>query len=276
MKKKLESELVSIAHRILKLSGREDLSKLHEEVALLYEKLTVLKFAEENFEDKIPKIGNDSSFFSMLETAFNNKFSDNIEVEDKTYIHLDEKEDDGIMEPVMTKIKDLVAQMPEDDEAQADVAIEQPKVEAKAPTPKQPEAPKPTESLFEQDLPKDNPTTPTLQFDDITSGFDTIPEFEPIEEAKKREAETASKSLNDRLKGQNLKIGLNDKLAFIKHLFEGESESYDRVISQINTTSSLSEAKTLISEMVKPDYNNWEGKEEYEERFLQLIEGKYN
>ena len=45
MKKKLESELISIAHRILKLTGKEDIKRMHEEVALLYEKLTVLKFA---------------------------------------------------------------------------------------------------------------------------------------------------------------------------------------------------------------------------------------
>jgi len=100
MKKKLESELVSIAHRILKLKGREDVDRMYEEVSKLYEKLSVLKFAQENFEDDMPTIGNDSSFFDMLDTAFNNKVSDNIEVENKTYINLDEVEDDGIMEPV--------------------------------------------------------------------------------------------------------------------------------------------------------------------------------
>ncbi|MBF8149180.1 hypothetical protein ITJ86_04690 [Winogradskyella sp. F6397] len=257
MKKKLESELVSIAHRILKLTGREDINKLHEEVAVLYEKLTVLKFAQENFEDRIPKIGHDSSFFDMLDTAFNNKYSDNIEIEDKTYIDLDETEDDGIMEPVMSKIKDLVSHMP-DDEVEEKRVIE--------------------ETLTsEKILPKETELKQSsIEFEDITSGFNEIPEFEPIEVAQKREVEIANKSLNDKLKGQNLKIGLNDKLAFIKHLFEGENEDYDRVISQINTTGSLPEAKTLILEMVKPDYNNWVGKEEYEERFLQLIEGKFN
>ena len=53
MKKKLESDLISIAHRILKLKGKEDVNKLHTEVSALYEKLTVLKFAQENFEDEI-------------------------------------------------------------------------------------------------------------------------------------------------------------------------------------------------------------------------------
>ncbi|REE27940.1 hypothetical protein DFQ09_101781 [Winogradskyella pacifica] len=257
MKKKLESELVSIAHRILKLTGREDINKLHDEVAVLYEKLTVLKFAQENFEDRIPKIGHDSSFFDMLDTAFNNKYSDNIEIEDKTYVHLDETEDDGIMEPVMSKIKDLVSHMPDED-------VEEKHVIEKTTT-------------SEKVLPKEtNVEQSSIDFEDITSGFDEMPEFEPIEVAQKRDVEIANKSLNDKLKSQNLKIGLNDKLAFIKHLFEGENEDYDRVISQINTIGSLTEAKSLILEMVKPDYNNWVGKEDYEERFLQLIEGKFN
>ena len=50
MKKKLESELISIAHRVLKLTGKEDLEKMHSEIALLYQKITVLKFIENNQE----------------------------------------------------------------------------------------------------------------------------------------------------------------------------------------------------------------------------------
>lgn len=248
MKKKLESELISIAHRILKLKGREDVDRMHEEVTKLYEKLTVLKFAHENFEDDMPTIGNDSSFFGMLDTAFNNTVSDNIEVGNKTYVNVDEVEDDGIMEPVMEKIKDMVAQMPGESQ-QVDIMVEE---------------------AVANEKPK------TIEFETISSDFGNIPEFEPIEDAKKREAEQAKKSLNDKLKGNGLQIGLNDKLAFIKHLFEGKSEDYDRVISQINTTDSLAEARALIYEMVKPDYNNWEGKEDYEERFIEIVEGKFN
>lgn len=248
MKKKLESELISIAHRILKLKGREDVDRMHKEVTKLYEKLTVLKFAQENFEDDMPTIGNDSSFFGMLDTAFNNKISDNIEIGNKTYVNVDEVEDDDIMEPVMEKIKDMVAQMPSESQ-QVDVMVE----EAVA---------------------NEKPTT--IEFENISSDFADIPEFEPIEEAQKRKAEQAKKSLNDKLKGKGLQIGLNDKLAFIKHLFEGKNEDYDRVISQINTTNSMAEARTLIYEMVKPDYNNWEGKEDYEERFIEIVEGKFS
>lgn len=247
MKKKLESELISIAHRILKLTGKDDVNKMHEEVTALYEKLTVLKFAQENFEDNIPTIGNDSSFFDMLDTAFNNKVSDNIEVENKVYINLDEREDD-VIEPVMNKIKDMVAHMPED--------VQEGVEDAKAVS--------------------NGELTKTIEFETITQDFANIPEFEPIEDAQKRKADNLKKTLNDTLKADGLQIGLNDKLAFIKHLFDGKNEDYDRVISQINTTNSLQEAQDFIHQLVKPDYNNWEGKEEFETRFLEVVEGKFN
>ncbi len=46
MEKKLESELISIAHRILKLKGKSELHQLHIETQKLYETLSVLKFVE--------------------------------------------------------------------------------------------------------------------------------------------------------------------------------------------------------------------------------------
>jgi len=244
MKKKLESELISIAHRILKLKGREDVDKMHAEVSALYEKLTVLKFAQENFEDDMPTIGGDSSFFGMLDVAFNNKVSDNIEVEDKIYINLDDVEDDGIMEPVMEKIKDIVAQMPEETQQ--------------------------IDEVFEKAIPKTNYHKNDLE--ELTADFKEMPIFEPVAEAK----QDIKKSLNDKLKRGGIIIGLNDKIAFIKHLFDGKNEDYDRVLSQINTSSSFQEASHLIQNIVKPDYNQWEGKEDYEERFMEIIESKFD
>ena len=245
MKKKLESELISIAHRILKLKGREDVLKMHTVVGELYEKLSVLKFAHENFDGDIPTIGNDSSFFDMLDAAFNNKISDNIEVEDKVYMNLDDVVDDGIMEPAIEKIKDMVAQMP-------------------------PETHK-IDQIFEESIPEKEHSK--INLDEITEDFKEIPEFEPIEDAEARMRQ--KQTLNDKLKG-GIKIGLNDKLAFIKHLFNGSNEDYDRVLSQLNTTSSFSEASDFICKMVKPDYDNWINKEDYEGRFMEIIEAKFN
>ena len=40
--------------------------------------------------------------------------------------------------------------------------------------------------------------------------------------------------------------------------------------------SSFKDASTLIDNMVKPDYNSWDGKEDYEERFMEIVENKFN
>ena len=47
MHKKLEAELVSLAHSILELKNN-DVTILHKKAHFIYEKLTVLKFVEEN------------------------------------------------------------------------------------------------------------------------------------------------------------------------------------------------------------------------------------
>lgn len=244
MKKKLESELMSIAHRILKLKGRDDVNALHREAGLLFEKLSVLKFANENLEEPLPTIGVDSSFFDMLDEAFNNKVSDHIEHDDKVFINVDEVEDDAIVEPVMEKIKDIVAQMPEEAE-QVDVILE----------------------THVPDVDSSN------DFDAITADFKNMPVFEPV--ATSKHTENQKKSLNDKLK-HGLHIGLNDKIAFIKYLFDGAQEDYERVLSQINTSNTFDEAENLIQNIVKPDYNGWIGKEDVEARFMSIIESKFD
>ncbi|HZW78200.1 MAG TPA: hypothetical protein VFF21_07855 [Flavobacteriaceae bacterium] len=82
------------------------------------------------------------------------------------------------------------------------------------------------------------------------------------------------KSLNDVL-NRGLNIGLNDRLAFIKHLFEGRSEDYARVLSQLETFGTFEEAAYFIKHTVKPDYNHWNSKEEYEFRFMAIVEKKF-
>lgn len=49
MKKRLEAELISIAHRILKLKNKSEIDSLYKETRKLYEALSVLKFYEDNY-----------------------------------------------------------------------------------------------------------------------------------------------------------------------------------------------------------------------------------
>src|SRR5690554_8046531 len=51
MKNRLEAELISIAHRILKLKNKSEVIQLQKETLNLYEKLSVLRFVEENYSD---------------------------------------------------------------------------------------------------------------------------------------------------------------------------------------------------------------------------------
>jgi hypothetical protein len=69
---------------------------------------------------------------------------------------------------------------------------------------------------------------------------------------------------------------MNDRIAFVKHLFADSDEDYNRVLSQLNTFDAQEEALDFIENIIKPDYNNWEGSEEYSERFMEIIENKFN
>lgn len=84
----------------------------------------------------------------------------------------------------------------------------------------------------------------------------------------------AKKSVNDTFI-KEYQIGLNDRLAFVKHLFNDSVKEYERVISQLNTIETEERSKAFITNLVKPEYNNWEGKEDYELRFMTLIERRF-
>ena len=95
-----------------------------------------------------------------------------------------------------------------------------------------------------------------------------------IKEGSTPQKEVIKERLNDRF-SKGLEIDLNDRLAFIKHLFNKNTNDYQRAISQISTFQDWNQAKAFILEMVKPDYDNWKGKELYEERFFKIIENNF-
>ena len=84
-----------------------------------------------------------------------------------------------------------------------------------------------------------------------------------------------SKSLNDRFAQKVLKCGLNDRIGFVKALFEGNQEDFNRVVSQLNTLSSLDEATAFIETYVAPEYK-WDQQEEMAERFMTAVSTKFN
>jgi hypothetical protein len=83
------------------------------------------------------------------------------------------------------------------------------------------------------------------------------------------------KSLNDRLAGNVLKFGLNDRIGFVKDLFDGSQEDFNRVVSQLNTLSNLNEAMEFIHTHISGEYG-WDQKEETAARFIAAVEQKFS
>ena len=82
------------------------------------------------------------------------------------------------------------------------------------------------------------------------------------------------KNINDHF-AKTLSIDLNDRLAFIKHLFEGDSKTYERVLAQVITYETWEEVFLFIEAHVKTEYDNWTGKEEVVERFLNTLQKNF-
>lgn len=82
------------------------------------------------------------------------------------------------------------------------------------------------------------------------------------------------KNINDQF-SKKLSVDNNERLAFIKHLFDGDRNNYERVLNQTLTLGSWSEVSNLIISKVKIEYNNWKGKEDIADRFLTVLQKSF-
>lgn len=308
MKKSLEAELMGLAEKILQMKNRADVHELKSATAVLYEKLSVLSFAEKHFEGAQPAIGTKHVEDALAERT-EKKQVDKVKVDgsaekDENYYAPDgtQYNPEGITEPNTEKIKDIVAQMPPEQEG-IDEGLEElrskksieidddirnigvhyddlPQFEPVTQKPK--EEPKDQSSSERNRNDQENPISATNSNEGKSASNPiseheeklTPPVFEPKEETKNNPV-SHKKSLNDRLK-KGISFGLNERLVYVKHLFDGSVSDYDRVLSQLNTFHSFEGAKKFIETVVKPDYNNWEGEEQYESRFMAAIKNKLN
>ena len=124
------------------------------------------------------------------------------------------------------------------------------------------------------------------QYDRLFETIEEPPIFIPKQEDAPSEAPKVSKSkslsgieerksLNDKF-AQELTIDLNDRLAFIKHLFEENTRAYEAVLAQIVTYSSWEEVREFIINKVKIEYPHWKEKEAVEARFMKTLEQNFN
>jgi len=285
MKKKLKSDLDHLANQILNLDSDSDYTALKLKAQKIYEALAVMAYVEASYESaEEPEIAQpeDQKPQAAIEPEIEPEESQTVEIKPepqpeesdleriariaaqnqelferlrkrettpvapKTESKSAEPEEKinqaSLHEPVMEKIKDIVAQMPPEADA--------------------------IENMFQQI---------TAQPQPMKNDRDDIGEYGRLAEFEEQEKLAADKpkTLNDRAT-RGLSFGLNDRIAFIKHLFNGSTADYNRVLSQLNTANSQEEAFTLIDQMIKPDYNHWEGKEVYETRFKELVSRKFD
>ena len=340
MKRKLEADLISIAHRILQLKNKSDINQLYLETQKLYEKLAVLRFVDEHFSEAKPTIGF-AEISSKIESIFDKQDTisePSIEIKETVIEETETK--NGIAEEISENVSEEIEEvMPvseqqelnelKTEEQPQETAIEEILSEENKLTNIEEvasETPDEIVEIVEDSEIEEDPIAPAFEiseldeieteldipkkteavqisFEDLLGGnyndtffvkkqqVENIPtavvietpiEEETIQEVKLDEkpkeniekSEPKIVSLNDKL-AKGINIDLNDRLAFIKHLFGNSSEDYNRVLNQLITFDTFYETRDFIQEMVKPDYNNWEGKQEYEERFMDIIEKKF-
>jgi len=150
----------------------------------------------------------------------------------------EDKEDEFEVPPMMETIKNMVTEMPE---------------------------PENYERLFEA------VKKPPVFVPKNTEESESI----PIDLAYTLTETEERKNLNDQF-AQSLSIDLNDRLAFIKHLFEENVSAYQAVISQIVTYSTWDEVDEFIQTKVKVEYPHWKDKEDLEARFMTTLQNNFS
>lgn len=308
MKKRLEAELISIAHRVLKLKNKSEVDQLYLETQKLYETLSVLKFygdhieqvkatiSETELEEKLVDSLDTKSIQEQQIEQANEVVTSPEAMEDAT--ETSEKEAAQVVqameenEVIETNDNEKEIATPEEPIIVGEITLEEEEIEeentteAKSEIDNDPIFEMATEALVEKNKP-----TQQISFEDFLGDSYNDVEFvkpnditkpaakveikEEITETLVENKEEKKQILNEKL-AAGINIGLNDRIGFVKYLFDNSSEDFNRVLSQLNTFDSYSEAEDFINEMVKPDYNNWQGNEDYAERFMEIVAQKFN
>lgn len=238
MHKISKENIQDLANQLASMVSSDDTSLLLKKVRELYEEIVLLHNYPISEEKAINKNSNTiSNIDEDTQTSEN----------DSTNLSIKER---------IQQIMDTAANIEVDSEPEIDLT-ETSKEEIVPPSPSEIKNKNmPTASLEEE-------------FEDAISADYAADLFENVEKV-----EMTKKSLNDALSQKQIQIGLNDRIAFVKHLFNGNQGDFNRVLSQLNSFQTEVQAKNFINSIVKPDYN-WENKMEYEERLTVLIERKF-
>lgn len=225
MKKRLEAELISIAHRILKLKNKSEVDQLYKETQKLYETLSVLKFYQDNFEMLSSEV-DANELEEKLESAFDVETPQTVITEVKSEMMVEteapavEEEtltaDEAEEEPVVTE-----AETEEEPVVEEDV-IEEAEAEEKATEPAATEAPlfTPIFELAEEEAEEEAPAAETaselkpetkhVALEDLLGENYVDPVFVKPNEVSLFQSETAAETAAE-VEAEKTKIGHNHK-----------------------------------------------------------------
>ena len=275
MHKKLEADLISLAHSILQMKNRDDVFALEEKAKVIVSKLSMLAFVE-TYVNTTPNLKETKEeLIFKIEKAFENKNLTDVSEEivtDDIEINKEAESIEIIVEEVIKEVlvtDDIIITEEEEEEEQEEEEEEE--EEEETPELEQPFA-ELEETLFsvktsnEDDKSDIEIKTSSLE-EELKDTF-------PVDMMANLFESVQPKSLNDALT-KNIQIGLNDRIAFVKNLFDGSQEDFNRVVSQLNSFKTEKEARKFINKMVKPDYK-WDDQEEYEARFMEIVQRKFD
>lgn len=275
MHKKLEADLISLAHSILQMKNRDDVFALEEKAKVVSSKLSMLAFVE-TYVNTTPNLKETKEeLIASVEKAFETKevpvvIEDEIavvqelEISNEILIAPIEVEEELVDEELVEDSASVTVEL-EDDvfiESTEEIVLEQPFDELE-------------ETLFssevlEKTIEEEVEDSEEIKIHTLEEELkDTI----PVDVMANLFEMAQPVSLNDALT-KNIQIGLNDRIAFVKNLFDGSQEDFNRVVSQLNSFKTEKEAIKFINKMVKPDYN-WSEQEEFEARFMEIIQRKF-
>ena len=296
MHKKLAADLTSLAHSILQMKNKEDVFALKTKAHEVYEKLAVLAFVEEYInntpnpdhtkEELVTMVRNATDLIdkelpeidteqTLQEKVIESSESIEQEVENNSSLTEDEWLQDPEIQDFLERVDEPGPWSEEDDKIQTVGGLTNDKGSGFM------DFQKKQDEFDEMDLDKDGfVTTEEEIIEDINPSNDLPTLEEELKDTISADVvldlfdNAQKKSLNDKLQG-DIQIGLNDRIAFVKNLFGGSQEDFNRVVSQLNSFKTLKEAKKFINKIVKPDYD-WTDKEEVEERFMSIVERKFS
>jgi len=299
MHKKLAADLTSLAHSILQMKNKEDVFALKTKAHEVYEKLAVLAYVEEYINNTPNSEYTKDELLELVHKASENlekeiKIEQDIEqlvitetTEEEVVVTIEDQEDqedqealdENSSEESTDKMSEILAEELPSEEIELlidESLVGFNEVEEK-------------DDLFSQSEEILEETSQEILEEILEENSEVIDDTKTTDAPYSLEEElkdtiaadvvadlfenAPKKSLNDTLQG-DIQIGLNDRIAFVKSLFGGSQEDFNRVVSQLNSFKTQKEAKKFIHKMVKPDYD-WADKEDIEERFMAIIERKF-